>query len=152
MEQTNKRIDRSLIAILVVIAAVIVLAIVAVFASNQEIKAEPGSPEFAIQNYSKAVMDGDQDTALKYLTSSQQENCDPNLDSMNYSTRMTLVSTKITGDSAVVKVRIEISYDNGAFTDSSGTTDSFRLVKESGDWKIQQAPWPLIICYNQGEK
>jgi hypothetical protein len=50
-----------------------------------------------------------------------------------------------------VRVSIATGYGTGPFGSSSyETDDSFVLLQEDGDWRIDTAPWQLMTCYNAG--
>ncbi len=151
MNSTPRRIDRALVAVIVIILLIVVTAVIAVFASGSQARLDPASPEFAVQKYSAAILDSDRDAAMEMVTSSLRRNCEPSTDSNNYNVRITLVSSKVNGDRAIVKVTLNIDYGGGAYGGSeTATTDTFTLVKESGNWRVSTAPWPLTACYNQG--
>ncbi|MBX3088510.1 MAG: hypothetical protein KF742_08455 [Cryobacterium sp.] len=151
MNTTPRRVDRALIAVIVIILLIVVTAVIAVFASGSQARLDPASPEFAVQKYSAAILDSDRDAAMEMVTSDLRNNCEPSSDAGNYSVRITLVSTKINGDRATVKVTLNINYGGGAYGGSDvSTPDTFTLVKEGGNWRVSTAPWPLTACYNQG--
>ncbi|MBX3116928.1 MAG: hypothetical protein KF808_06240 [Cryobacterium sp.] len=151
MNSTPGRVDRALIAVVAVILLVVAGAVITVFASGSQARLDPASPEFAVQKYSAAILDSDRDAAMEMVTSDLRKSCEPNTDAGNYSVRITLVSTKVKGDRASVKVTLNINYGGGAYGGSDvATTDTFTLVKEGANWRVSTAPWPLTACYNQG--
>ncbi len=151
MQTPAARPDRTLLVILSIVAAVVILALVVVFTRGAPAPLDPTTPEGAVQAYSTAVIDGDRDAATALLTRDNRENCERIEPSPAMDVRITLVSTKVTGDRAVVRVSIANDYGSGPFGGSSyETDDSFVLVREGGDWRIDTAPWQLMICYYTG--
>ncbi len=143
--------DRTLVAILSVIAAVVVIAIVVVFTRGGPADVDPSTPEGVVQSYARAVMSGDRAAALELLTSEIRDNCDRAEPSTLEDIRMTVVSTKTSGDTGVVQVTISHGTGGGLFGDSGYTSnESFTMVLESGDWKVEYTPWEFMLCFNQG--
>jgi hypothetical protein len=141
--------ERTLIVILSVIAVLVVVALVVVFTRGEPKALDPTTPEGVVQLYSKAVIDGDELTAAKYLSKDTLDTCEKVDQGTTDGVRMTLVSTTVRADSADVKVTIAISSDNGPFGASEFETDGvFDMVKQDGDWLIDSAPWPLMVCPN----
>ena len=153
MQTPSARPDRTLVVILSIIAAVVILALVVVFTRGTPAPLDPTTPEGAVQAYTAAVIDGDRDAAIALLTRDIRDNCDRVEPSPALDLRLTLVSTKVTGDRAVVRVSIANDYGNGPFGGSSyQTDDSFVLRNDGGDWLVDTAPWQLMVCYNSGIK
>ena len=153
MQTLPARPDRTLVVILSIIAAVVILALVVVFTRGTPPPLDPATPEGAVQAYTSAVIDGDPDAAIEFLTRDVRDNCDRAEPAPAMDLRLTLVSTKVTGDRAVVRVSIANDYGNGPFGGSSyQTDDTFVLRQDGGDWLVDTAPWQLMVCYNSGIK
>jgi hypothetical protein len=151
MQTTTGRPDRTLVVILSIIAAVVVLALVVVFTRGTPAPLDPATPEGAVQAYTRAVIAGDRDASMALLVSSLRNDCEQVEAGQTRDLRLTLISTRVTGNRAVVRVSIATGYGTGPFGSSSyETDDSFVLLQEDGDWRIDTAPWQLMTCYNAG--
>ncbi|MBH0023643.1 hypothetical protein I6E68_05535 [Salinibacterium sp. NSLL150] len=149
MEPTAARPDRTLIAILSVIAAIVVIALVVVFTRGGPAVLDPATPEGVVQSYSLAIVDSDFATARDLLSAELRENCDPADPSTFQGLRMTVISSTINDDTAVVRVSMERG--SGDFGGSGYVSEEvFTLVLEDRSWRIESAPWDLTLCYNQG--
>lgn len=145
--------DRTLLVIVSIIAAVVIFALVVVFTRGAPAQLDPTTPEGAVQAYTTAVLDGDSDAALELLTRDIRDTCDRVEPAPTMNLRLTLLSTKVTGDRAVVRVSITEDYGNGPFGGSSyQSDDTFVLRQDGGAWLVDGAPWQLIICSNSGIK
>jgi hypothetical protein len=143
--------DRTLIVIVSLIAAVVVLALIVVFTRGAPAALDPATPEGVVQSYSQAVIAGDRAAALDLLTADVRENCDRAEPYATTGLRVTLISTNVTGDNALVRVTISSNSGGGAFGGSDYESEStFSLTKEGGAWRLNTAPWELTLCYNQG--
>lgn len=149
MQTPATRPDRTLIVIVSVIAAVVILALVVVFLRGAPAPLDRSTPEGVVQAYTTAVIDGDLSAISPLLIKEFRDSCerlDPERDS---DVRLTLVSTRVSGDHATVRVSITTEYGSGPFGSSSyETEDSFTLAKEGGQWLVETAPWQFTICYN----
>ncbi|MEO7348405.1 MAG: nuclear transport factor 2 family protein [Terrimesophilobacter sp.] len=149
MEPSPARPDRALISILALIALIVVIAVIVVFTRGGAPDVDPTTPEGAVQSYTRAVIDSDYKTALLYVSSDLRENCERAEPRSPDSLRMTVISQKVVGDTAVVRVTVE--QGSGAYGGSSYQyDDTFSLIQEDGGWKITMAPWDLTACQNQG--
>lgn len=153
MPTDARQTDRTLLVIVSVIAAVVILALVVVFTRGTPPQLDPTTPEGVVQSYANAVIDRDLPTATKLLTREVREQCDRTDNGTTTDLRLTLVSTKVTGDSAVVRVLISSDSGGGLLFSGGASYESeeyFSLAREDGVWSIETAPWELMICYNQG--
>ncbi|MBH0116033.1 hypothetical protein I6E52_04160 [Salinibacterium sp. NG253] len=149
MEPTTARPDRTLIVILSVIAAIVVIALVVVFTRGGPTVLDPATPEGVVQSYSLAIVDSDYATARDLLSAELRENCDSADPSTLQGLRMTVISSTINDDTAVVRVSMERG--SGDFGGSGYVSEEvFTLVLEDRSWRIESAPWDLTLCYNQG--
>lgn len=149
MKQQAARPDRTLIAILSIIAAIVVIALVVVFTRGGPAEVDPTTPEGVVQSYSLAMVDSDYSAARELLASDLLENCEKVDPNTIQGLRMTVISSTINDDSAVVRVSMERG--SGDFGGSGYVSEEvFGLVFEDGVWKIESAPWDLTLCYNQG--
>lgn len=149
MQTPSGRPDRTLIVILSIIAAVVILALVVVFTRGGPAVLDPSTPEGVVQTYTNTVVSGDREAAMKLLSSELRDNCDTSDVGILSSVRVTLISTKVFGDTATVRVTIANDPNSGVFGGASyESEESFTLVREGGsNWKIDSTPWQLMICY-----
>ncbi|GAA3667519.1 hypothetical protein GCM10023081_02770 [Arthrobacter ginkgonis] len=147
MNATPKKPDRVLVAIVAAVAALVVLSLVLVFARGEPAPLDEASPEGVVQRYAVAVIDGDEATALTYLTEAARKNCQRTDYPATEDLRVALVSTTVREDTADVKVSLVTSADGGPFGPSEYSYDDvFDLAKVDGRWLIDTAPWQLAIC------
>ena len=110
---------------------------------------DPATPEGVVQSYSRAMVDSDYRAARDFLASSLLDNCDRAEPNAIQGLRMTVISSKVSGDTAVVRVAMERG--SGEFGGSGYESDEvFTMIREGGLWKIETTPWDLTLCYNQG--
>lgn len=151
MQTPTGRPDRTLIVILSIIAAVVVLAVVVVFTRGAPAPLDASSPEGVVQAYSQAIMAGDRDAALELVPDSVRKDCEPADYGTNSQLRMSLRSTEVTGDRAVIRVGLSQGYSTGPFGGGAyESEDTFTLERIDGQWLVTNAPWSLIVCYNMG--
>lgn len=151
MQPTSGRTDRTLLIVISLIAVVAVLAVVVVFTRGAPAQLDPSTPEGVVQSYTNAVIDDNRPVATALLAQHIRENCDRAEPGMLTDIRVTVVSTKVTGETAVVRVLISHGSTGGAFGGSGyESDDSFSLAMEDGAWRIDSAPWEFTVCYNQG--
>ncbi|TQL45049.1 hypothetical protein FB562_2461 [Homoserinimonas aerilata] len=152
MSTATGRPDRTLVVIVSIIAAVVILALVVVFTRGTPTPLDPATPEGAVQKYASAVVDGDFPAATQLMTRAVREQCERADGTSMGDIRLTLNSSKVSADTAVVRVTISRGVGGGLFGpslyDSEGT---FSLLNEDGAWMIDSAPWELAVCYNQGQ-
>lgn len=130
-----------------IIGVLVVVALAVVFSRGAPEPLDEASPAGVVQRYSTAVIDGDIATAETYLTDSARTACRGSFSGEPRPARVVLVSTTERDQSATVKVSIVNSTQDGPFGPSEyEMEDIFTLVKADGDWKISQAPYPLMAC------
>ena len=133
---------RSLFAIVGLIA---VAALVFIASRSDTAQFETGSPEAIVQSYLKAMIDRDNDLALSYFSS--ETTCDSSDIDRQYLSPdlpVDLVSSKITGERAQVKIRARYSNDDllGGWSEDH----TIGLSRVDGSWRITGIPWPLYDC------
>lgn len=140
------RLDRTLVAIISVIAVLVTVALIVVLTRGTPEQLDADTPEGVVQRYSAAVIAGDERGAAEYLSPDAAE-CDAFESETTDNLRVSLVSTTERDDTADVRVSITTIYENGPFgIDEQEFQDDFDLVRVDGDWLIEGAPWPLNIC------
>ena len=150
MNAAPGRPDRTLIVILSVIAVLVIVALAVVFSRGEPKLLDESTPAGVVQRYSAAVISGDEDAAVEYLTPAVREGCDRYEPTFVENARVTLGSTTERAESADVSVIIVTTYaEGGPFGPSeSEVTENFNLEKVDGKWLISTTPWPLTICLN----
>lgn len=148
MDQTPRKPDRILLALIGVVALLVVVALAVVFSRGGPPPQDPASAAGVVQRYSAAVIDGDTEAADGYLTDNARSVCGGGYyPGEPQPSRVVLVSTTERSDSATVRVSIVHSAQDGPFGPSEyEMEDSFRLSKVDGKWLIDQAPYPLQAC------
>ncbi|MFJ6002885.1 hypothetical protein [Arthrobacter sp. NPDC092385] len=147
MNALAKKSDRLLLAILSGIAVLVIIALAVVFTRGEPAALDESSPAGIVQRYSAAVVDGDTDAAAAYLTTAAGEECRALVDRAPLPSRVVLISTDEREDSALVRVSLVTSNPGGPFGPSEyETEDRFSLQKVGGQWKIDQAPYQLLVC------
>ncbi len=139
---------RTLIAILASIAVVVIIALIVVFTRGTPALLDESTPEGVVQRYSVAVIDGDDEAALGYLSDDAKEKCGRVDNTVDSGIRVTLDSTVLRGDSANVTVLIS-RYDGGPFGSEYSYEETFRLVKDGDSWRVETAPWELTLCLDE---
>lgn len=152
MQPEAARPDRTLIAILSIIVVIVIVALVVVFTRGAPADVDPSTPEGVVQSYTRSVISNDRDAALDLLAADIRNNCDRSEPNNMRDLRMTVISTKVNGNTAVVEVTISHGAGDGLFGDSGYTSDeSFTMVREDGAWKVDYTPWEFMLCFNQGK-
>jgi hypothetical protein len=147
MNDAPRKPDRILLVLLGVIGLLVVVALAVVFSRGEPAPLDEASPAGVVQRYSTAVIDGDVATAETYLTEFARTNCRGAYPGEARPARVVLVSTSERDQSATVRVSIVNSSQDGPFGPSEyEMEDAFSLVKADGNWKISQAPYPLMAC------
>ena len=145
MQKLNKSANFYL-GVLIGIIAVVAFLIIAV-SNNSEVKLKNGSPARIVQNYIQTIISGRNDLAFTYL--SRESSCtiqDIDRAYLNDEVEIILESETVVGsDAAVVRVSIQQG-DPIMMGDNFEERQSFRLLKENGQWKISGIPWPLYDC------
>lgn len=145
MGKMSKSVNFYLSVLIAVVLAIAVIA--AIFSGNSARTLNPGSPERIVQEYLQSLTDRRNDLAAKQL--SKESSCTVEDIDRAYtwpSAQITLIKSEVTGDSAIVRVSVEQKTDT--FMDSGILNEQppFRLIKESGQWRITGIPWPLYDC------
>jgi hypothetical protein len=148
----GRRIDRTLVVVLVAIGTLVAIALVVIFSRGPATPLDANSPQGVVQRYVAAVVAGDEQQASSFLSDDWLANCDVNqLYPTEESMRVTLVSTTERPDSADVHVLITTTYQGDIFGSGSSSSEAvFDLVKFDQRWKIDTAPWELAVCPSAG--
>ncbi|WP_255579663.1 hypothetical protein [Cryobacterium sp. PAMC25264] len=143
--------DPALLVVLGLIALLVLVALVVVFTRGAPELLDAGKPGGVVQRYAAAAVDGDGDTAARYLTATALANCDRYSEPGTDDIRVTLLDTTERVSSADVRVSIVTFYDAGPFGSSeSESEDVFELVSADDGWLIDVVPWQLMVCPSTG--
>lgn len=136
--------------LLLLVAGIVVLAVVAgvVSALRPVSEFESGTPEATVQAFLQAVFEGDEEAAEGHLaTDSRCDASDVESARTDESSRVVLRESDIEDGAARVTVEIVSSSDNGPFVvEEYSRQRTFDLVQESGEWRLEDVPWPLFSC------
>lgn len=142
-----------------VVGALVLLAVVAaVVASTRQPAEQPeGSPERAVQDYVRAIYDGDTDVALDLL--SPDTGCEvTDLDEgyVDRDVRVVLGEAKVDGggsgidapDGSTARVTIDlVNGDDGPIqVDEWREEQILHLERIDGTWRLTGVPWPAYRC------
>ena len=142
------------VAVVIMVALSIAIALLA-DRSSPDLLPE-GSPQRAVQDYILASQEGDIETAYSLLSANVRQECkrdDFSPDSRfmlsnDYTVR--LKSARETGNSAIVVIEfteLNVSDNMPLFGAQSHSFDTtYRLTRESGEWRLREDPWPKWAC------
>ena len=147
-----------LVAIGVVVVVLIGIAVVIALQPPQAL--DPTTPEGTAQGYFQALHDGDDALVNSYFSDDLKDRCDDALyldDSGRYAqqetTSVSIVSTNVDGDEAIVELRITVTYGEGPFDSGSDRFDETLVMERQGDrWLISEPAWPWdrYSCEREG--
>jgi hypothetical protein len=145
MSETRRASNQVLTVIVVLTLALAGLA--AFLTSSRETKEyAPNTPQSVVQLFLQAVIDGKNEDAATYFSiSSTCDATDIDRSWIPETVRVSLTSTEIDADRAYIDVAVDMNQDQ-LFGDLYTEKHNFRLVRESGNWKILGIPWPLYSC------
>lgn len=147
MEATSGRRDRTLLVVLIAIAALVVIALVVVFTRGAATPLDESTPAGVVQRYAEAVIAGDEQAARGYLVEEVREDCERLEPAGMENVRVTLAATTERGDTADVDVSIVTTSGGGLLGPSEYREDaSFALVRAGSGWLIETAPWQFAVC------
>lgn len=131
----------------VAVAVIAVAALVTlVLTWRHPVHVTPGTPEAAVQKYIDAVLDHDSEAAVRMLAPDSP--CDVEDVDRAYvgdDLQVSLRDVVVLATTARVEVVIT-SGSGGLIPDQSTERQTFRLVRNGGQWRITGAPWPLFEC------
>lgn len=145
MSQTRIATQR-ILAVIVVFTLVLAAAAAVLSTTRKTEEFSASTPEGVMQLYLRAVIDGRYESAAQYFSNSSE--CDATDIDRTWipeSVRINLGTTEIEGERAFLDVAVEI-YSDGPFDNGYTEKHSYRLAKESGNWRILGIPWPLYSC------
>lgn len=120
-----------------------------------------GTPERTVQRFLIALQNEDFKLAHSLLTESQKEDCNVadlitrdrwDLEELGDS-RVTLEDTKLLNGSAVVIANVTTIQESGPFgTSERSRRQTYSLIKEEGEWRLERSFWPSLGCVNEFPK
>ncbi|WP_087874688.1 hypothetical protein [Arthrobacter globiformis] len=150
---TRPRPDRTLMAVLAIIAGLVAVALAVVFFRGQPEPLPESTPAGVVQRYAAAVIDGDEAAARRYSTDGRFGTGQPGAPCTRAerppagALRVTLVSTVERADTAEVHVVLATSNGSGPFGNSEYESEAvFGLERVNGNWLVATAPWQFTIC------
>lgn len=146
---TSAPVRRNLLLLFVAIAVLVIVALAIVFTRGEPEVLDESTPEGVVQRYAAAVLDGDDEEALNWLSDDAREECGTT-QSVTSDLRVALISTDVRENSADVRVQISQN-GSGPFGSEYSYEEDVKLTREGGDWRIEVAPWELTICLMDGE-
>ncbi|CAH0257364.1 MULTISPECIES: hypothetical protein [unclassified Arthrobacter] len=150
LEPRPVRPDRTLLAILVAIAVLVMVALTVVLTRGEPAPLAESTPAGVAQRYAAAAIAGDEAAAAAYLTPAARNKCSAEARPVARNLRVTLVSTTERPESADVRVLITVSEPGGPFGSAEyQVEDVFDLVRSGNGWLIDTAPWQLSVCPGQ---
>ncbi len=146
----NQRSNRLLMWMALSLAGLLVLVTVIILV-REPASFEPGTPEATVQDYVGAILDDDQETAWALLTPRLQTRCDVDEIDTRYRRgdrgRIVLVESRQRDDTATVELEFNAAYgDDPFYVYESSYSESFRLRRVEGEWRISDIPWPFYWC------
>ena len=146
---------RSAITIGVPVAVVGLLVVAALLVSRRDpVTYAEGTPEAAVQDYYRALIDHDAGGAYDLFSPALQGRCSrPTAAEIEYLSivRVVLDEVAADGDSATVRVSVTQDFDGGPFgSDESTTDETVQLERSDGTWLIDDLPWPYFSCVGKG--
>lgn len=146
MDTASGRPDRTLLVVMIAVAALVVVALIVVFTRGGAVPIDEATPAGVVQRYTEAVIDGDEQVARSYLTEDVRADCERIETGAFDDVRVTLVATTEREGTADVHVSI-VTTSGGLFGPSEYREDAnFGLVREGSDWLIETTPWQFTIC------
>jgi hypothetical protein len=149
MEQ-NRRIDRSLLAILAVVVVIAIATVVVALTMEEDRVAElpADSPERQVQTFVQAIQASDLDTAYDLTASGYRRDVSREQFGNRYryrmdspdDTRITIKETIVEGDRATVTLTLTTVYTNDLTIDEYDREERVALVREEGGWRLSRPP------------
>ncbi len=133
----------------------LLIASVAVSLTRGEAEFDPGSPEFAVQRYLKALDNGDHEAAEALWSPGLREDC--SIEALllqtgrsfdrDHEARITLEETRVIGETTVVSIGVVRTGGGGIFGPSEWeSTYDFGVRKFEGVWLITGHHWQSDQC------
>ena len=144
----GRGVDRSLVAILGVVVALVVATVVVALTVADERRAEypVGSPERRLQEYVAAIGEGDVDAAYDLMAAEYRRDVSrvEFADRYRYladrldDTRIAIEESEVEGDRATITLAITTVYADDLSYDEYEREERVTLVREEGEWRLVQ--------------
>ena len=142
---------RWLLIVAAAVAGVIALsfAVAALFDAEEEFAA--GSVEAAVQDYLRAVRDGEPAVAIGFLSDDLREGCGVSELRSAYSFERNFTArvrdTTVRDQSTEVVVRITEGDRGSPFGGGGYSHNEFLILERlNGEWRFTEMPWPRFFC------
>lgn len=148
------RSGKQVLILLCVIVLLVLVSLVVVLTRGASKPLDAHSPAGVVQGYVTAVVSGDEDTAREFLTDVDDKRCD-GYESVAPERNIRVALVRTTQHETTADVVVSISYSNvsGPFgSPEYANEESFELDLVAGAWRISSAPWPLLVCADEGLK
>ena len=145
MRKVNKQANFYLAILISLIFAVALIFAISTGSSVKTLSS--GTPEKIVQQYLEAVNDGRNEDAAMLFSSSSICTVD-DIDRAYIDTSAQVLLDKVTQKDethAIVYISIQRS-DGPLMSDPYVDKENYRLIKESGQWRLSGIPWPLYEC------
>lgn len=142
------------ILVLVATLSVALVGVAVALALRSPARLDPATPEGAAQGFFQAVLDGDEDAALGYVTETLARRCGTG--GMRYAApddaSVVIMHSTVAGGTAELEVEITETRGAGPFGIGTDAFDETVVLERHGDrWLISQVPWPLsYYCWDGG--
>ncbi len=134
---------------------VLLVASIALALARGETQFVPDSPEYAVQQYVRALAGEDFETAEAMWSPDLQDSCSfeafvvdagRSMDSLSEA-RITLEDARTIGETTIVSLRVVRTMGGGVFGPSeSEHSYDFGVRRFDGDWRITGHTWPADRC------
>jgi hypothetical protein len=131
-----------------IISVVFVIALILAISSGNSVKnMAKGSPEAAVQQYLKAVIEGRNQEAADFFSSNNKCTIyDIDRAYIEQDAQVSLDKTVKSDDKSAI-VYVSIQRSGGLLLEDPYTeSQTFRMIFENSEWKIDGIPWPLYNC------
>lgn len=139
--------ERPNLVLAIVAAVVVLLAAVAAFlaANRQPPDLDPSTPEGTVQLFMRAVLEGDDDEAVRYLDPSL--GCKAPLPDLYRPQGATITLVDSVTRDGTAEVTIDVTEQAGVGLFGSWShRETLRLRAEADRWLVQRDSWPIYSC------
>lgn len=146
MSGSAQRRANGVLALIAAVALLLIAVSLFVTSNREATKYAPDTPEGVVQLYLKAIIEGKHDKAADYFVADSE--CDASDIDRAYvsdTLRVNLVSSEIDGNAAYVKIEANLG-SSTLFESGYNESHTYRLTRESSNWRLLGIPWPLWDC------
>ena len=145
--QIGRKLTPNSILVIVLIFVIVFTGLVVVFSANRDVaKWDSSTPQGVVQIYLTSMINGDRDQAASMLSTGSKCRIEE-IDRAYVATdsRVYLTSTKIKGDKATVKIKVD-TQSGDPFGEVYSEAHTYRLTRSESNWRLIGIPWPLYAC------